>query len=198
MAEVLLATDELTVLGGPERIDLDIDFGPQGKRGSLTFFGNGKPNLFTPPGALELQVYDTYVNVSAIDDEYQTMYQYLPVDGGALNWTKVLKLSPTSYSYNQTITFNSVGRSEDIELPLGAFIPAELIGTYDAADFNVQVNILNDKPVSFGVSVEEIPSGSTQALPLFIDAVEYSSGSWTPIVGPKTVHIFVTIKNNIS
>ena len=197
MAEVLLSTDELTVLGGPAIVNLDVDFGPQGERGSLIFYGNGKPDSFTPPGSLELQVYDTYVNVSAIDDEYQFMYQYLPSEGGALNWTKVLKLGPNTYSYNQTVTFDSAGESEDIEIVLGAFLPVDLIGTYDAADFNVQVNILNDNPVSFGVAVEEIPSGSTQVLPIIINAIEYVSGSWQPLTGPKTVHLVVSVKNNI-
>lgn len=198
MAEVLLSTDELTVLGGPAEISLDVDFGPEGDRGSLIFYGNGKPDTFTAPEGLELKIYDTYVNVSAIDDEYQFMYQYLPTEGGSANWTKVLKLAPSMYSYNQTITFDSNGLSEDIELLLGAFLPSDLIGTYEASDFNVQVNILNANPVSCGVNVDEIPSGATQVLPITINAIEYSSSSWQPLVGPKTVHILVTIKNNIA
>ena len=198
MAEVLLSTDDLTVLGGPAEISLDVDFGPQGERGSLFFYGNGKPDTFTPPSSIELKVYDTYINVSAIDDEYQFMYQYLPSEGGAMNWTKVLKLAPNMYSYNHIVTFDSNGASEDIEILLGAFLPSDLIGTYSASDFNIQVNILNENPVSCGVSVEEIPSGSTQVLPIFINAVDYYSGSCQPLTGSKTVHILVTIKNNIS
>jgi hypothetical protein len=198
MAEVLLSSDDLTVLGGPAKISLDVDFGPQGDRGSLIFYGYGKPDNFTPPAAIELKVYDTYVNVSAIDDEYQFVYQYLPSEGGALNWTKVVKLSANMYSYNQIVTFDSNGDSEDIEILLGAFLPSDLIGTYSASDFNVQVNILNENPVSCGVRVEEIPSGSTQVLPIFLSAIEYSSGSWQPITGSKTVHLLITVKNNIS
>lgn len=47
MADVLLSSDELTVLGGPAEISVDVDFGPQGDRGSLMFVGPDKPQDFT-------------------------------------------------------------------------------------------------------------------------------------------------------
>lgn len=198
MAEVLLSTDELTVLGGPTEISLDVDFGPEGERGSLTFVGNGKPETFTlPAGVEELKIFDTYINASASDDEYQFMYQYLPTEGGSANWTKIVKLSSISYSYNQTITFTA-GESESIEINLNAFLPVDLFTIYSASDFNIQANILNSNPISFGLSVDEIPSGETLVLPLTINAIEYVSGSWQPLSGAQTVHIFVSLKNNIA
>jgi hypothetical protein len=36
-------TDEITVLGPPASIDLQVDIGPQGERGSLIFAGPGEP-----------------------------------------------------------------------------------------------------------------------------------------------------------
>lgn len=198
MAEVLLSTDELTVLGGPATISLDVDFGPEGERGSLTFVGDGKPETFPlPAGVKSFKIFDTYINVSPSDDEYQYLYQYLPTEGGAANWTKIIRLSSISYSYNQTITFNSSGIGTE-NINLGAFLPVDLFAIYSESDFNVQVNILNSEPVSLGVSVGEIPSGETLVLPLTINAIEYVSGSWQPITGPQTVHIFISLKNNIS
>ena len=185
MAEVLLSTDELTVLGGPATISLDVDFGPEGERGSLTFVGEGKPETFPLPAGVEsFKVFDTYINVSPSDDEYQYLYQYLPTEGGAANWTKIIKLSSISYSYNQTITFNSSGIGTE-NINLGAFLPVDLFAIYSES-------------VSLGVSVGEIPSGETLVLPLTINAIEYVSGSWQPITGPQTVHIFISLKNNIS
>jgi len=197
MAEVLLSSDDLTVLGGPAEISLDVDFGPQGERGSLIFYGSQKPDAFSFP--TDLKVYDVYINVDPTDDEYQFVYQYLPEVGGALNWAKVLRLSPTIYSYNQTVAFDSSGTSLDpIEILLSNFVSEDLIGTYSSDDFNVQVNILNENPVSIGTTVLDITPGSIQALPISIKAIEYSSGSWQPLTGSQTVHILVTLKNNIS
>jgi|694.fasta_scaffold00107_131 hypothetical protein len=197
MAEVLLSSDDLTVLGGPAEISLDVDFGPQGERGSLIFYGSQKPDAFSFP--TDLKVYDIYINVNPTDDEYQFVYQYLPEVGGALNWAKVLRLSPTIYSYNQTVAFDSSGTSLDpIEILLSNFVSEDLIGTYSSDDFNVQVNILNENPVSIGTTVLDITPGSIQALPISIKAIEYSSGSWQPLTGSQTVHILVTLKNNIS
>lgn len=198
MAEVLLSTDELAVLGGPAQISLDVDFGPEGERGSLTFVGQGKPEeVFSLPAGVEsLKVFDTYINAAQSDDEYQVLYQYIPTEGGALNWEKIFKLSPVSYSYNQTITFTA-GESENIEINLSSFLPPNLLAIYEAADFNVQVNILNSNPVSYSLSIDEIPVGETLVLPLTINAIEYASGSWQSLSGEKTVHIFITLKNNI-
>lgn len=197
MAEVLLSSDDLTVLGGPAQINLDVDFGPQGERGSLIFYGSQKPDTFSFP--TDPKVYDTYINVGPTDDEYQFVYQYLPEVGGALNWTKVLRLNTTIYSYNQTVAFDSTGNSLDpIEILLSNFVSEDLIGTYSSEDFNVQVNILNENPVSIGTTVLEITPGSIQALPISLKAIEYSSGSWQPITGSQTVQVLVTLKNNIS
>jgi len=197
MAEVLLSSDDLTILGGPAEISLDVDFGPQGERGSLIFYGSQKPDAFSFP--TDLKVYDIYINVNPTDDEYQFVYQYLPEVGGALNWAKVLRLNPTIYSYNQTVAFDSSGTSLDpIEILLSNFVSEDLIGTYSSDDFNVQVNILNENPVSIGTTVLDITPGSIQALPISIKAIEYSSGSWQPLTGSQTVHILVTLKNNIS
>jgi hypothetical protein len=44
MAEVLVTADDITVLGGPSSITVDLDFGPQGQRGSQIFTGSGQPN----------------------------------------------------------------------------------------------------------------------------------------------------------
>ena len=197
MAEVLLSSDDLTVLGGPAQINLDVDFGPQGERGSLIFYGSQKPDTFSFP--TDPKVYDTYINVDPTDDEYQFVYQYLPEVGGALNWAKVLRLNPTIYSYNQTVAFDSSGTSLDpIEILLSNFISEDLIGTYSSENFNVQVNILNENPVSVGTTVLAITPGSIQALPISLKAIEYSSGSWQPLTGSQTVQILVTLKNNIS
>jgi hypothetical protein len=92
MAEVILSSDDLTVLGGPAEISVDVDFGPKGDRGSLIFYGLGKPDeISTLPE--DLKAYDTYINASPTDSEYQFLYQYISADGGTPSWVKIFKLT---------------------------------------------------------------------------------------------------------
>lgn len=199
MADVLLSTDDLVVLGGPAKISLDVDFGPEGERGSLIFVGEGKPGSSEDglPDDSELKAQDLYLNVDPTDDEYQFMYQYLSEVDGTFNWTKVLRLSPTIYSYNKTVTFDINGSLiGTINIDLFNFISEELIGTYSAENFNVQVNLLSENPISLGTSIGDIVE--EQVLPISLTAIEYVSGAWQPLTGSQTVHILVTLKNNIS
>jgi hypothetical protein len=192
VADVILSSDELTVLGGPAEISVDVDFGPQGDRGSLILYGLGKPtdpNVVLPETP---QVYDTYINLKPSDDEYQFVYHYVSGDGGTLVWTKMFKLTSNSYSENTQRTF--VDGQVQVNIPIAAIVPAADIGLYQASSFNVQCSILGSNPISHSVSVSEIAiSNDLVSLPITINAIEYSSGEWSPLTGPKTVHLFITV-----
>jgi hypothetical protein len=191
MAEVLLSSDELTVLGGPAEISVDIDFGPQGDRGSLILYGVGKPDDVVLPETP--QVYDSYINISPSDDEYQFMYQFIAgPNNGTPIWTKIFKLTPNIYSENVVRTF--VDGQIDINIPVAAIVPADLVGNYTAENFNVQVNVLGTSPISIGVSVSEIEIvNSLVSLPILINAIEYSESEWALAEGQKTVHLLITV-----
>lgn len=190
MAEVILSSDELTVLGGPSAISVDVDFGPKGERGSLILYGLGKPDEITLP---ELpKVYDSYINLLNSDDEYLFMYQYIagPTNGSPV-WTRLFKIVPNTYSENLQRTF--VGGQIDVNLPVAAIVPTGLVGNYEAENFNVQAQILGENPVSFSVSVSEIPSAQDAVLPISINAAELVDGEWVPLQGNKTVHLLITV-----
>lgn len=194
MADVILSSDELTVLGGPAEISVDVDFGPQGDRGSLILYGIGKP---TDPDVVlpeTIQVYDTYINLKPSDDEYQFIYHYVPGDGGTLVWQKLFKLTPNVYSENVQRTF--VDGQVQINIPIAAIVPVEDIGLYQASAFNVQCSILGFGPIAHSVSVSEIAiANDLVSLPITINAIEYSmtSNEWITLSGPKTVHLFITV-----
>ena len=44
MTDVLLSNDDITVLGPPAIVELLVDIGPSGTRGSQVFVGVGDPN----------------------------------------------------------------------------------------------------------------------------------------------------------
>ena len=68
MAEVILSTEDITVLGGPSSINVDVDFGPPGTRGSQIFIGQGNPNdPTTEIGQDVINILDLYINIKTAD-----------------------------------------------------------------------------------------------------------------------------------
>jgi hypothetical protein len=190
MAEILLSSDELTVLGGPAEISIDVDFGPQGDRGSLILYGLGKPSEIILPETP--QIYDTYINLLTSDSEYLFMYQYIAGPGGNPSWTKLFKLIPNTYSSN--LVRNFVNGQVELNIPIAAILPEDQIGSYTAANFNIQCNVLSPTPVSLGVTVSEIQFfDSLMSLPITINATEYLDQEWVPVSGQKTLHISITV-----
>jgi hypothetical protein len=192
MADVILSSDDLTVLGGPAEISVDLDFGPQGDRGSLMFVGNSKPEIFNFPETP--RIYDTYINLLTSDDEYLFMYQYVAGLGGLPSWVKLLKLIPNAYSLNTVRSFNS-GQVQ-INIPVSTIVSdsEEQLGSYNASNFNVQCNVLSTNPVSVGVSIGEIQIyDNLESLPITISGVEYSDEEWISLAGQKTIHLYITV-----
>lgn len=192
MAEVILSSDSLTVLGGPATVDVEVDFGPEGDRGSYIFVGEGDPNSPSTVIGQDPAVFDLYINLDASDSsDYLAMYQYQNVDGSNI-WTKLLKLIPNTYSVNNTGTFVDGERS--INIPVINVVPLDQVANISAANFNIQYNILNNNPVSSSLSVGELVSqDDIVILPLTINAIEYSDGAWSNLSGQKTVHLFITV-----
>ena len=52
MPDVVLSNDDLTVLAGPPTIELLVDIGPTGTRGSKFFVGIGNPNSLSGLGQI--------------------------------------------------------------------------------------------------------------------------------------------------
>lgn len=190
MTDVLLATEDITVLGGPTSISVDLDFGPQGERGSLIFVGNGNPNLNeigqTP------NIFDLYINIDPNDEEYLFQYQYQNISS-VNTWTKILKLIPNTYSSNIVRTFTD-GVTSVINIPLINIIPAEQVGLVTSSNFNIQHSIVGSNPVASSVSVGDVIAvDGILSLPITINAAEYASASWSPLSGTKTIHLFINV-----
>lgn len=190
MADVLLITDDLTVLGGPQSIDVEVDFGPEGDRGSQIFVSNGKPNEVeigqTP------KVFDLCINVLSSDSEYQTVYQYQNVLG-TNTWVSLFKMVSNLYSVNRTVSF--LNGNASINVPVAKIVPSTLVGSVTAANFNVQFNIVQgNTPISSSMSLGEIVSQDNElVLPISLKSVEFDEGDWIDASGTKTVHLFITV-----
>jgi hypothetical protein len=106
MTEVVLSTENVTVLGGPSQIRLDLEVGPPGQRGNVVFNGTANPN--TPEAALAFYtpplVNDLFLLIDPASSDYLQVYQYINRDGELL-WIESVKLSINIYSTTRPIIF---------------------------------------------------------------------------------------------
>ena len=187
--DVLLSNDELLVVGPPSKIEVDLDLGATGQRGSRIFVGDGKPDstFVTDNNVL---TYDLYINLEVTDNEYKNLYQYIsnPVTGG--EWVKLLSLDPNQFNQNTQLVFTN-GEAEQI-IAVAAIAPQNL--TLEAEHFSVTYTVENQNPLATSIdsiTVEEI--GDLYHLVILIKAIEYSEGSWVPLVGTRTGHFNIRV-----
>lgn len=201
MADVVLSTDELTVFGGPASINVDIDFGPAGDRGSRIYGVEADPRIPATEKPADVQNYDIAMVISPSESDYLTVYQKIgttPED-----WIQFASLVPNVYSIKAKVTFTN-------GVALGLLPVSDLftLDSYTADQFMVQLSIENLdagatpsllKPISSGYSLSVIPSGGKQYLAIKTVAAEYSiaTSEWAPVSGERVAHLFVTSVNGI-
>lgn len=182
MPTVLVSNDDLTVLGSPEVVELLVDIGPTGTRGSKIFVGIGDPNLVGIGGGQTPILNDLYIN-SAPGVDYGYLYQYISQPGGN-TWVQILKMNPTVFPYINETVFTS--GTAQIIIPISSITTQSSI---TAENFNIQYNISNINPVSSSISlVEKVGTD----LVITIKAIEYDSG-WSDLSGTVTTYIFISI-----
>jgi len=188
MPEVLIANDDLVVLGGPSSINVNVDLGATGKRGSQIFIAAGDPTDPLTVLGQTPEVFDLCINTLTSDEEYLFMYQYQNL-GAANAWVPLFKLIPNTYSQNYSKSF--VSGQTQINIPISSITEKQNL---TATNFNIQLNIINSNPVSASLTIGtiQIVDGS-QVLPITIKAVEYSGSSWSNLSGTKIVHVFITV-----
>ena len=191
LQEVLLLTEDITVLGPPTTVEVLVDIGPDGQRGSQVFVGSGDPNI-VEIGQTPL-LNDLYINVSP-GENYGYMYQYVSQPGGNV-WIEILQISPAIYSDNYLATF-SAGTGSDVG-SASLVIPIANIATVTgtpltAANFSVQYSIANPNPVASSMQIPAL-TGLGDNLVVNIEASEFSGGTWQALEGSISVHLFISI-----
>lgn len=184
MPSVLLSNDDLTVLGPPEIVELLVDIGPTGTRGSQVFVGNGNPNDIDIG---QTPIYnDLYLNI-APGDEYSYLYQYVSEPGGP-TWISVLKVNPTLYSAIPKVTFSSGVGSLTIAI-------ADIVNVTGSPltkdNFNVQYNIQNTEPIASSIHIPTLVD--PDYLVIDFTAIKYSGSSWSDLSGEVDVNLFISI-----
>jgi hypothetical protein len=185
MADVVLSNDDLTVLAGPSTVELLVDIGSTGTRGSKFFVGIGNPNSIS---GLNQILNDMFIN-TAPGSDYGYLYQYISEPGGN-SWVEVLKINPTIYSKLHITTFASgtsaYAGSGSIIIPIADISTASGLS---AENFSVQYSIQNSNPTASSLSSVQIFGTD---LVINIEASEYD-GTWGPFDAEVSVHIFISV-----
>jgi hypothetical protein len=192
MADVVLTTDELLVLSGPSSVNVEVDFGPEGERGSLFFVSVGNPN--TALTGQTLKAKDHCVNVLKTDNEYSYVYQYNSDGANGFQWYPIIKLSPLQYNKIMTGTF--VSGSKIFNIPVNYIVDEETSQTLTSANFNITYSIPNENPIASSIEIGSFtndPGTGLQVIPVTVNAIEYASSTWQNLTGVKTVHFVISI-----
>ena len=192
MADVVLTTDELLVLSGPSSVNVEVDFGPEGERGSLFFVSVGNPN--TALTGQTPKAKDLCVNILKTDNEYSYVYQYNSDGANGFQWYPIIKLSPLQY--NKILTGTFVDGSKVFNIPVSYIVDEETSQTLTSANFNITYSIPNDNPIASSIEIGSFtndPVSGLQVLPVTVNAVEYTGSVWQDLTGVKTVHFVISI-----
>ena len=181
--------DDLAIIAPPDVIEVAVDIGPTGQRGSKVFVGTGDPN--TKDFTETIYLNDLYINVSPGTD-YSYMYQYISVPG-ANQWESILKVNPALHARLDTTVDFTAGTSGTILVPISSIVT--VTGSpLTASNFNVQHNIKYSDLVSSSISSLTV-SGSNLAITL--KAMKYS-GSWQTLTATDvSVYLFISVNTTV-
>lgn len=211
MVDVYLANKDLTVLGGPAKIDLDLNIGGPGRRGSLFFSGFENPNTLSQDEFPERPVvFDLYILSDPSSQDYLKVFQYLSQDG-QLVWANIFSLNKSVYSLNKVASFSEGLASLEIDLEevglqnisLATFSKSfayfgvqATLGNYSLSDVleSGTQNPPEFYPAAISVQVGDVtfenengePGSSSEyplKLPIKIKAAEFNDGTWSAIDG---------------
>ena len=167
MADVVIANDDLVVLGGPSSVTVELDIGATGNRGSYIFTDAGKPTAENISFTVAPQINDLYINLNPSDNEYLYLYQY-KLDNAVLGWTKILRLVPNTVLANPVLRFINGEAHTSLTLAGTTFVVRglyfPLAGTLENADtealdyrdINLQYTISSDSQVLSAANLKEI------------------------------------------
>jgi hypothetical protein len=94
MNEISLSPENFSIFGGPSKVNVAVDVGPEGPRGSRIFAGGAEPeDFFTPEvlAAFQPRLFDIFFNIDINSVNYGSLYQFLNVNNINV-WIRVAQL----------------------------------------------------------------------------------------------------------
>lgn len=193
MTNIFVSSDDISVIGGTSTVNVEVDFGPQGDRGNLFLVGYGNPNTISH--SVTLQILDLYINVQATDEDYLVMYQYQNV-AGVNTWVETATLMTDKFSVIRQVAFTDGKTTSAVDFKVSNIAPLSLVGGLTEQSFNIQCTFVDpENPIAHSITVNDFAIASTgdQVLPVDINAVEFSEGSWVNLNRTVSVHFLITV-----
>lgn len=192
MVDTLVGAMDVTVLGGPAKVDVGLDFGPDGERGSYYFVGNGNPNNQGTVIGQTPKVFDMYINLLTSDPEYLSLYQYQYVNGSSV-WVKLVRLLPNQYSESTSRIFSDGEVS--FYIPVLDVVALDLVSNITSSNLSIQHSVVNNaNPIVSTLIVGDIVTNSgIVVLPLTIKAKELDGSSWVNLSGTYRLDLFISV-----
>ena len=188
--DVVIDTEDLLVLGPVDNVELQVDIGPTGKRGSKYFVGSGDPN--TPgviPGTEEIQIGDFFINSSTASTDYGWLYVRQAGQNNVVSWVKAVQLQPAMYANNFNTTFsNGLGT---ISIPLIDVVSQG--ASTNTNKYVVQLTAINAEPVLVTLQQKRIPSPNFDTLFLDVRAIRFSLGEWIPVSADINIGVTISV-----
>lgn len=193
--DIIVSNPEITVLGPPDSINVQLDIGPQGIRGSRFFSGAGAPS--TNPTLTDIIIYDLYLRTDPSGAGY--VYQYLPNITGTLQWYVVFQLDPVIYNARENVTF--VSGTGTLVIPI-YYIVGGFDQTINLSELSVIFSPEYDKPTAISLS-SRAKINDDADLEFEWVGKEYDAGlsAWVDIDNPVTMNLsisFTTITTDLT
>jgi hypothetical protein len=192
--EVLLDTPEISVIGPPATILLQLETGATGDRGSLIFSGFNNPNSASA-NLTDILPNDLFIRESQGQTEGY-IYQYLSDGAGGFNWEKIGNLKPSIFSDIQSLSA-SAGLTASAGIFTYEVAIAEAFNEYSISDItadNLHILItpeLLNTPIVTTVYSKEVNTSTNKIIITFY-AMKYLAGSWSA-VSETTAKFHITI-----
>lgn len=134
MPEDIMSVDSIEIVGGVSSINLSIDRGAAGQRGSYVIPWVGNPNDVTFPvtsglagGLIYPQTLDWYLNLNPEDEDYLCMYQLKQNN----EWEFIFKLIPNVVHDTRNVTFSGGIGLTTVSVSDVALVLRQIYGTRD-------------------------------------------------------------------
>lgn len=188
--DVLVSSGDITVLGPPTQLDVQLDVGPQGQRGSQIYTGSGLPSSSTIADYSSILPGDLYINTSP-GANYSYLYQYVVRPAGN-EWISVLRISPAFYRALYEVEF--VAGAAEISIPISNITTATTAFTVD--NFSITFDFEHENPISAAISSKSVVSSN---LVLNFTAVEWDGSSWQDlVVDPIKMSVSINVISGIT
>jgi hypothetical protein len=166
---------DVSIIGGPGRVSVELDFGAQGIRGSQIFAGVGDPN------EIEIGQFPI-LNDLYIDLQTKNFYQYQSVFT-TQEWVPLLNLESNEISVNSSVSF--VDGTGELEINLLQFLGVDALSNISAETINTVFSIENVYPCASAIFFK---SFENSILYLNIIASQFDGTSWSNLSGNLVVN----------